>query len=248
MSVDSVFEWSGGLIMTELLTVLTTIAFLDSTSMIPMALVALITLMAGPRPLLSSIAFLAGIYLTYFACGVLIFLGLDSVIDVLNQWFVEFMNHPDTTDLYIQIAIGALLLFLAIRMTRTGKPVRKERTPQKTSPFAAFTFGGGLIIVGMPGAVPYFAAVDQILRADPSTTTGILLFLYYNAVFILPLALIVVIRAVMGERGDAVMARLQQFLGKWGVRIVMIALFLLGTAMLADGIGWLLGRSFIPID
>jgi cytochrome c biogenesis protein CcdA len=234
--------------MAELLTVLATIALLDSTSMIPTALVSLITLMTGSRPLLSSIAFLAGIFLTYFAFGIVIFLGLDSIIDVFNQWFVEFKNHPDTTDLFIQIAIGAVLLFLAIRMTRTGKPARKERTPQSVSPFGAFTFGCGLVIIGMPGAVPYFAAVDQILRADPSVTTGILLFLYYNTVFILPLALIVVIRAVMGERGDAVMAKLQEFLGKWGVRIVVIAMFLLGTAMLADGIGWLLGRSFIPIQ
>ena len=33
---------------------------------------------------------------------------------------------------------------------------------------------------------------------------------------------------------------------KW--RMIVIVLFVLGFALLADGIGWLLGRSFIPID
>jgi hypothetical protein len=174
--------------LTELYGILTTIALLDSTSMLTITTVPMIALMSSQRPVAATLSFIAGTYVTYFACGVLVFLGLDSLFDAL------------------------------------------------------------LVVVGMPGAVPLFAAIDQILRADLSDAAAVWALLYYTLVFILSLLALVFIRIALGDRSERIFEAVNRFLSVWGARLVIIVLLLLGMVMLADGIGWIVGRSFIPID
>ena len=45
----------------------------------------------------------------------------------------------------------------------------------------------------MPGALPYFAAIDLILKEDLPLVSAGLALLYYNLVFVLPLAALLLI-------------------------------------------------------
>lgn len=234
--------------MTELLTILTTIALLDSTSIVPVATMPLVTMLSSKRPLLTSLSFLAGIFLTYFACSLLAYAGLDGLFDALGVWFDGWKTNPDTPDLYLETALGALMVVFALLMCRPGRKPQKKREPKSISPAGVFLFGAFLMLIGMPGALPMFAAIDMILRADPPGITAALILLYYVFVFILPLVAIVMIRVVAGDRSEPVFDAINRFLSVWGRRIVIIVLFVLGLALLADGIGWMLGRSFIPIN
>jgi cytochrome c biogenesis protein CcdA len=234
--------------MTELLTILTTIALLDSTSILPVATMPLVTMLSSKRPLLTSLSFLSGIFLTYYASALLVYAGLDGLFDVLAVWFDKWMANPDTLDLYLEIALGATMVVSALLMCRPGRKPAQKQQPKSISPVGVFLFGAFLMLIGMPGALPMFAAIDMILRADPSGATAALILLYYVFMFTLPLLAIVVIRVVAGDRSEPVFNAINRFLSVWGRRMVIIVLFALGLALLADGIGWMLGRSFIPID
>jgi cytochrome c biogenesis protein CcdA len=226
---------------------LTTIALLDSTSMLTAATVPMIMMLSSERPLLVSASFIAGTFVTYFAMSVLVFMGLDSLIDAAGGWFAQWSENPRTICLYVQIAIGAVMLVVAATMVQPGrKPPARE--PKSISPAAVFAFAAFLIVVGMPGAIPLFAAVDLLIRTDVSDATAVLALLHYNAIFVLPLVAMVVIRIVMGDRSNRVFEAISAFLSAWGKRLVILVLLLLGMALIADGIGWLAGRAFIPID
>ena len=232
--------------MTELITALTTISLLDSTSMIAVATAPMIMLLSSRKPLQAASVFIAGIFVTYFGMSVLVFLGLDSLLDAAEIWFEEWKNSPRTICLYVQIAIGLLLLVTAIAMMNPAKkPPRRQ--PGSVSSASIFIFAATLVIIGIPGAVPLFAAIDLMLRADVRDTAAVWLLLYYNLVFVLPFVALVVVRAALGDRSTPVFEAISRFLSAGGKRIVIVVLLLLGLALVANGVGWLLGRSFIPI-
>jgi cytochrome c biogenesis protein CcdA len=234
--------------LAELITILTTIALLDSASMITVATLPFVALLSMRRPFLLAFVFVLGTYVTYFACGVLVFTGLDSLFDALSEHFNRWWTHPDTSDLILELIIGVVLLVMAFLMLRSRKKPAKKREPKSASPVGVFLFAGFLVVVGMPGAVPLFAAIDQMLRADVSDAAAVGLLLYYNLVFVLPFVVIVGIRVAMGDRSDRVFDAVNRFLATWGTRMAIIVMLLLGLALVADSIGWMMGRSFIPVE
>ena len=120
-------------------------------------------------------------------------------------------------------------------------------TPGPAGPVKAFTFGFGLMIVGMPGALPYFAAVDQILRADPGATGMVVAISFYDLVFVAPLIAVIVLARALGEKGKEILARINRFFEVWGRRVTVILLVALGFILVADGIGWLMNAPLLPI-
>jgi len=233
--------------LSELLAALTTISPLDSTSMITVAMVPMIMLLSSQRPVLLSASFIVGTFVTYFAMSVLVFMGLDSLIDAAGTWFARWMENPRTVCLFVQIAIGAVMLIVAITMMQPGRKP-PERQPKSISPAGVFAFAALMVVVGIPGAIPLFAAIDLLIRTEISDTEAVWALLYYNVIFVLPLLAIVVCRVVMGDRSNRLFEAISGFLSAWGKRLVIVVLLVLGLTMVADGIGWLVGRSLIPID
>ena len=232
--------------MGSLLLVLTPIALLDSTSIVPLCFVPLVALLGGPRPIAKATAFLAGIFVSYYACGVALTLGVDALFERLSAWFEHIWKHPDTIDLLLQIAIGAVMVGYGWRLATARQSHGDRGLSLDVSAWQAFAGAVALTVVGLPGALPYFAAVDQILRADPDTVGAVLALGWYNAVFIAPLALVVVLRSALGSRSDRFLQASNAFLEKWGRRVIIAILAVLGAALVVDGVGWLLGMPLFP--
>jgi cytochrome c biogenesis protein CcdA len=235
--------------MTELLLVLVPIALVDSTSMLPVAVPVMLAMLAGPRGLAACVAFLLGIFAVYLPCGIVIALGLGAVFERFGEVLAEaWAKTPGTGDLALQIAIGLLLLAFGWKLVG-ARQKRGERAAERTGlgPPEALALGAGLMLVGMPGALPYFAAVDQILRADASATGAVLALLWYNALFLLPLALVPVLRLVLGARSQPFFDAVSRFSEVWGQRLIAAALLLLGALLVGDGVGWFLGRPLLPL-
>ncbi len=102
--------------MATLLLVLLPIALLDATSITPLCMVPLILLMSGPRALVTSLAFLLGIFVSYVLSMVLVLLGLQSLLDVVTGFFQQLWNHPDTLDIWLGIAIGLVMMIFGARL------------------------------------------------------------------------------------------------------------------------------------
>ena len=71
--------------------------------------------------------------------------------------------------------------------------------PREATPADAFALGAGTILVGLPGAIPYFAAIDQILRSDLNAGSNVIALIYYNVIIVLPLLGMMLLHALMGD-------------------------------------------------
>ncbi len=233
--------------MLALWLVLAPIGLLDSTSIVPLCLVILIAVLAGPRPFLASSAHVLGVFGVYLGCGLLVLFGLQSVFDEINQYAARLWNEPKTEELIFQILIGFVACGFSYRIARMSQDPKDGTARAGMTPGQAFAAGAGLTIVGMPAAVPYLAAIDLVLRAELGLAQQVLTLAYYNLVFVAPLVAIVALSLSAGERSLAVLGKVRAVLDEWGKRVVVWLLVLLGVVLIVDGIGWFLGFPIIPV-
>ncbi len=128
--------------MIFLLPALTTIALVDSLSIVPLSIVALLMLLAGSRPYLRTGAFLAGIFVSYLAGGLMILFGLEAVFEELNAYLVRLWHQPEPEELIFQIFIGTVLVICAVLLARRRKNSGDARVLHNHVPCAGFSFGG----------------------------------------------------------------------------------------------------------
>ena len=234
--------------MLELLTVLTPIALIDSTSVTPLGLVPLATILAGRRPFGTAFAFLAGLFISYLIMALLLLFGLSAVLMRLNAWLSHRWNNPEPADFGLQILVGLVMLIFGLRIAEKRKSKSSGREIQSgVFPASAFGFGFILNVVGFPGALPYFAAADRIAQANPPTSDAVVAVIYYVMIFVLPLTAIVLLRALLGQRMDGVVQAIQGFFDSWGKRLIMVLFVLLGCILIVDGIAYFMGGPLIPI-
>ncbi len=237
----------GAAVMTELLVVLTPIGLLDSTSIIPLCIVFLIVLLAGPNPIVRSSGLIFGIFVTYLVFGLLVLFGLQTFIDQIEAYIDRLWVNPNLEELILQIVIGLVLCAVAWRMIAKDKNSVERAAPSSMTAVQAFVSGAVLTIVGLPGAVPYFAAIDLTLRAELTTAEEIGALVFYNVVFVLPIAAIVFLRVVLGNRSQPLLDGIKRFFDTWGQRVIVALLVVLGVVLILDGIGWLLGYPLITV-
>ena len=233
--------------MFELLLTLTTISLLDSMSAVPIALIPLAIILNGRTPLTGAISFISGGFIVYFIFGLLILLGLDNLIDKYAEQFISYMkSEPDCVELIIQIIIGFIMIYFAWQFSRRAPQDSNTRSyDTDIKPVQAFLLSASINIIGMWGALPYFAAMAQILKADLETASMIWILVYYNLVFALPLIGFILLRIMMGERAAVVLGKMTDFFSHWGKQVIVLSLYLLGPLLIADGIGWFTGYPIL---
>ena len=113
------------------------------------------------------------------------------------------------------------------------------------TPAQAFTLAAVINVSGFWGALPYFAAIAQILKADLSTGGMLSAILLYNLVFALPLFSFLLLHLLLGEQAQRWFANAADFTTRWGGRVVTILLIGLGFVLIIDGIAWLYGVPLV---
>jgi cytochrome c biogenesis protein CcdA len=94
--------------------------------------------------------------------------------------------------------------------------------------------------IGVPFAVPCFAAVNQVLKADLSTEFSVLALAIYNAAYALPFLLVPIAVALMGDRSKPVLEKINEVLIKLVDTFMPILLLLVGVALTADALSYLI--------
>ena len=143
--------------------------------------------------------------------------------------------------------IGGVLLTVGYRMASTKRAKEKADRFETVTPGQAFVAAIGLTIVGMPGAIPYLGAMDQVLKADLSPVSTITALTFYNLIFVLPLVAFVLIRQMFPQHADRLIEAVSRIAEVWGKRMITALLIILGLLMIIDGIGWFLGHPLIPV-
>jgi cytochrome c biogenesis protein CcdA len=197
----------------------------------PVLLAAVVFALGSKRPLLNANAVLFGWLSLYFIAGIILALGLESIS--------EFLANPRPIDFYIETVVGILLIWLALRCFKKEDPRKKEKElgdadNLKTS--SAFWIGASINLIGLPFAIPYFAAIDQILKTDMEWFPAVIALLIYNFLYILPFAVLIFIRYIYKEKSEQLFATINEKMEKIGNIILPLLLFLIGGALLADAI------------
>jgi cytochrome c biogenesis protein CcdA len=207
------------------------IPFLIVDLLNPVLFALLVVAVSTNRPIANSVSLLGGHTLAYFGSGIVIALGLEQI----TAW----LSNPRPVDFVIELLIGLLCLWAALA-SRGGKASENKNPPGELTP--AFCFGYGAIVnfIGVPFALPYFAAVDQILKANLSLEASVLALAIYNAAYALPFLLVPLAVAIVGEDSRPVLEKINNLLVSVVDKLMPILLFLIGAALTADAVGYLI--------
>lgn len=232
--------------MIALLVILTPIALINSVAMLPSSIAGVAAALGARKPILTASGFIAGRFVPHFTFGLLLTFGLDAAFNRLEVWTRDAWQDPATLVVALQLIIGTAMVVFGYRLSRVSG-YRPDGAPSKPmTPVGAFSVSAGLTIVGLPGALLYFAAIDQILKADLTAPGIVKAVLYYNVIYLLPLMLIVVSRGLLGTGVNPIFSAVARFLQRRGKQLMFFGLLGLGVVLAADAITWFLGFPLLP--
>jgi len=195
----------------------------------PVLLAGVIFGLGSRRPFLNSTLLLLGWFVIYFAAGILLALGLDAIID--------FFKTPRPIDFVVETVLGLLLIGLGVYVARTGQRQKKKKEFDDADTLSAgtsFGIGASINLIGMPFAIPYFAVLGQILKADLDWMGALMVLLIYNLLYVLPFSLLIFIRLIYRQESDVLFKSISDGMERLSGVVMPILLFLLGGALLAD--------------
>lgn len=191
----------------------------------PVLFAFLVYAASSNRPILLSSSMLLGHTMAYFSAGVVLALFMEKITD--------YLSTPHTIDFIIQLILGAVLVWLAFQARKDPGKRPDENAPQLTV-FSAFTFGAMVNFIGIPFAVPYFAAIDQVLQTDFTAMQVVAVLLGYNLIYAIPFAIVPILSAIMGKNAQPLLARVNAGLDRASTILMPLLLGLLGLALLID--------------
>lgn len=214
--------------MLQLWTVLTPILLTDIVN--PVLFAFMVYAAGTDRPVINSIAALLGHTATYVVFGLVLALAFDII--------TERLENPEPIDYGLSLLIGILLLWAAWRIRGEKKQQKPAPRKEQLTPIKAFGTGAIINIIGLPFALPYFAALDQILKANLSVADSALVIIGYNTGYALPFLAVPLLVIALGERSRPVLARINEKVDHVSTFLMPIILAFVGIALLADAISY----------
>lgn len=217
--------------MMDIWTVLAPILLADVVNPV---LFGFIVYAAGTKlPVVTSSAALLGHTLAYFSVGVVLAPGIEFLSDRLS--------NPHRIDFVISLIVGLLLVWAAIVSFQNKNPQKTEFV--NLSPVKAFGLGAIINFVGIPFALPYFAALGQILKADFSTIDSVFVLLGYNLLYALPFMTVPFLVIVMGDASRSLLKEINTRVESVGSYLMPVILGLMGLALVLDALLFFITRN-----
>jgi cytochrome c biogenesis protein CcdA len=193
-------------------------------------------LAAGRRGAAAVAAFTAGAFAVSLAGGLLIVAGP-------GQLLVAALPHPGAHAKHLAEVIGgAVLLILAagvwLARDRLTRRLTEDASTHKGEG-SAFWLGAGIMLVELPTALPYFAAITAIVSSRAPLGAEVVLLLVFNVAFVSPLLAILAIRLFAGPRATAALERFGHWLRRQSAALLAALLAILGVASFSVGLGGL---------
>ena len=185
---------------------LVSLALIDSIN--PSAIVITLYLLTSSRATGQVVVYIAAIFVTYFALGATMMLGVDTLAPSLGT---VLDSRPG---LIAQSAVGLAVLVYCLTASRESSRSDRIAPPSGSTYAALAVLGVTVTAMELPTAVPYFAAIALLASAELPKHEWAVLLVLYNAIFVLPpVALLVghlTLGPRLGERYEALAQRLQR--------------------------------------
>jgi len=197
----------------------------------PLTIAVALYLASTPRPVGRLANFAAGVFALYTAGGLLLLFGPASLLRLATPGLAPNVGRV------IAIVAGTLAIVFAVvvwfrraKLVQTGLPDRALR------PGSAFALGAVMTIVDLPTAFPLFIVVGAIVHEDLDAMAEAGLLVLYCAAYVLPLVLILALRALGGERGERWLAALRVRVTRWAPAAVSVLSGVIGVALVGFGV------------
>lgn len=195
-------------------------------------------LAARDRPRGHVIAFTAAVFTVYLPGGVAIVLGP-------GQLLLDAIPRPSPRIRHIVgIAIGVAMLATAgLVWPRRHRLSSRVPSIAGTRLRSSAILGATLTLVELPTAFPYIVAIAAIVDSGLDPARQLLLLTLFNVCFILPLIAIITVLTLAGHRAQRILAASRAALERrWSVLVAGVVM-LGGVAVLAFGVGGLIGDA-----
>lgn len=167
------------------------LALVDSIN--PSAIVVTLYLLSRERAAPQVLAYVAAIFLTYLALGMLMMSGLDALLPSLQA-------ADGRVGLIVQGIVGLALLLYGLRAPAISNSPPLAAEPDATTYAALALLGVSVTAMELPTAVPYFGAIALLTSANLAPAQWMPLLVLYNAIFVLPPLLLLAGHMVLGRR------------------------------------------------
>lgn len=122
---------------------------------------------------------------------------------------------------------------------RDGKASEQRQPEAELSPIVCFGYGAIINFLGVPFAVPYLAAIDQVLKANLTAGDSLQVLAAYNVAYALPFLLVPLLVLIMGDASKPILQRVNQVLINVTDKLMPLLLLLLGSVLIVDAIKYL---------
>lgn len=186
---------------------------------------------AAPRPRLALASFALGVFAVTFGGGVAVLLGGRKIVESLAP------EVSEGTERLLEVAGGVLLIAVAagIWLAR-GRVEDRVRKPRAARPWSAFGIGAAIMLVELPTAFPYFAAITAVGASHRGTAAEIGLLALYCLCFVAPVLAILAARTVAGPRGERILAGARDWTDRNAPAVLALTLVAIGLVLIAMGV------------
>lgn len=201
----------------------------------PVLLAGTIFSLGSKHPLINSLAVLTSYLTTYFLAGVLIAVGLEQ--------FENVFHIPQGFDYILELMVAALLFYIAWDTYKKGDshPEKKLRRDENLGLMGSLALGAQINLVGLPFAVPYLAAIDQILKAEINVPVTLTVLLLYNIAYVFPYFLLIPLRIIYRKESDAIFDSINDWMHRVTTQYLPGILVALGLLLVEDAVSYLIG-------
>jgi cytochrome c biogenesis protein CcdA len=202
----------------------------------PVTILVALYLGSAADPARRLAGFVAGVFAVYLLGGLALVLGPGELL----AGAVHGVAIPGA-DIAALIG-GVALIAAALALWRGRARARGVQLPRAfTQPGPAFLLGAAVTALDLPTAFPYFGAIAVIVAADAPFVGQLLLLGMFNALYVLPLVLILFARIVLGSRARSAMARASAAVQRLAAPLLAAAAGAGGTALVIRGAQGVLG-------
>jgi hypothetical protein len=212
---------------------LAVVAIAAPDSLNPSLIVAAVFLTLGAHPVRRSLMFTIAAFVVTLAGGLAIALGLADLILALLPKLSRTAKYDVITAVGVLLMCGGVVLWWR-RDALASEPSSSRREPAEGG--SAVLMGAGIAGIELLTAFPYFAAIAMVLGASVSAAGKVFLLVLYNLVYVLPLIAIVVVRAIMGEKGAQLLVPVSDWIETHWPAVAAPIAGLVGAALTVYGI------------
>jgi cytochrome c biogenesis protein CcdA len=210
------------------------LAFIDSIN--PSAIVITLYLLTRSQAAVQVAVYIAAIFVTYFALGMTMMLGVDTLAPSLGA---ALDSRPG---LIAQSLVGLAIVVYCLTASTDASEAVAVPAPSASTYAALAVLGVTVTAMELPTALPYFAAIALLASAALPNLGWVPLLVLYNVIFVLPPIALLVGHLVLGQRVRQRYEALGQRLQRAGRETALWIGGLVGSAVLVTSVIELVAR------